>query len=73
MTEWEAAHWKSLPAAQQPSWPDRRARAFRARLARSEGLVTAAEVAALREELAEVAAGRRLVLQAGDCAEPFAE
>jgi 3-deoxy-7-phosphoheptulonate synthase len=73
LSEWEAAHWKTLPADQQPSWPDRRARAFRARLARLAGLVTAAEVAALREELAEVAAGRRLVVQAGDCAEPFAE
>ncbi|WP_181320687.1 3-deoxy-7-phosphoheptulonate synthase [Saccharothrix carnea] len=73
MSEWETAHWKSLPAAQQPAWPDRRGRAFRARLARLEGLVTPAEVAALRADLAEVAAGRRLVLQAGDCAESFAE
>ncbi|WP_231500324.1 3-deoxy-7-phosphoheptulonate synthase [Saccharothrix sp. NRRL B-16314] len=73
LSEWETAHWKSLPAAQQPPWPDRRARAFRARLTRLEGLVTPAEVAALRVELAEVAAGRRLVLQSGDCAEPFAE
>ena len=73
LSEWETAHWKALPAAQQPSWPDRRARAFRARLARLAGLVTPAEVAALRSELADVAAGRRLVLQAGDCAEPFAE
>lgn len=73
LSEWETAHWKSLPAAQQPPWPDRRARAFRARLARLDGLVTVAEVAALRADLAEVAAGRRLVVQAGDCAEPFAE
>lgn len=73
LSEWETAHWKSLPAAQQPPWTDHRARAFRARLARLDGLVRPAEVAALRAELAEVAAGRRLVLQAGDCAEPFAE
>ncbi|MFD0201999.1 MULTISPECIES: 3-deoxy-7-phosphoheptulonate synthase [Saccharothrix] len=73
LSEWETAHWKSLPAVQQPTWPDRRARAFRARLARLDGLVTPAEVAALRADLAEVAAGRRLVVQAGDCAEPFAE
>lgn len=73
LSEWETAHWKSLPATQQPPWPDRRARAFRARLTRLDGLVTPAEVAALRAELAEVATGRRLVLQAGDCAEPFAE
>ncbi|XVS61054.1 3-deoxy-7-phosphoheptulonate synthase [Actinosynnema sp. CA-299493] len=73
LSEWETAHWKSLPAAQQPSWSDRRARSSRARLARMAGLVTPTEVAALRAELAEVAAGRRLVVQAGDCAEPFAE
>ncbi|WP_308257429.1 3-deoxy-7-phosphoheptulonate synthase [Saccharothrix luteola] len=73
LSEWETAHWKSLTAAQQPPWPDRRARWFRARLARLAGLVTPCEVAALRRELAEVAAGRRLVVQAGDCAEPFAE
>ncbi|ONI85137.1 phospho-2-dehydro-3-deoxyheptonate aldolase [Saccharothrix sp. ALI-22-I] len=73
MSEWGTAHWKSLPAAQQPPWPDHRARAFRARLARLDGLVAPAEVAALRSALAEVAAGRRLVVQAGDCAEPFAE
>ncbi|WP_246107608.1 3-deoxy-7-phosphoheptulonate synthase [Saccharothrix saharensis] len=73
MSEWETAHWKSLPAAQQPSWSDRRARAMRARLARWDGLVSPVEVGSLRSELAEVAAGRGLVVQAGDCAEPFAE
>jgi 3-deoxy-7-phosphoheptulonate synthase len=73
LSEWGTAHWKSLPAAQQPPWSDRRARAFRARLTRLDGLVTPTEVAALRADLAEVAAGRRLVLQAGDRVEPFAE
>ena len=73
LSEWETAQWKSVPAAQQPPWPERGARAFRTRLARRDGLVTPAEVAALRADLAEVAAGRRLVVQAGDCAEPFAE
>ncbi|MFC6087855.1 3-deoxy-7-phosphoheptulonate synthase [Saccharothrix lopnurensis] len=61
------------PAAQQPPWSEHRARRFRARLAALPGLVTSEEVAALGSALAEVAAGRRLVLQAGDCAEPFAE
>ncbi|GAA1296818.1 3-deoxy-7-phosphoheptulonate synthase [Saccharothrix xinjiangensis] len=61
------------PAAQRPPWPEHRARRFRARLAALPGLVTADEVAALGSALAEVAAGRRLVLQAGDRVEPFAE
>ncbi|QFZ19446.1 3-deoxy-7-phosphoheptulonate synthase [Saccharothrix syringae] len=61
------------PAAQQPPWPGHRARRFRERLAALPGLVTADEVDGLRSALAEVAAGGRLVLQAGDCAEPFAE
>lgn len=42
-------------------------------LAGLPGLVTSREVAALRVALAEVAAGRALVLQAGDCAEDPAE
>ncbi len=34
-------------------------------------LVTPQEVDSLREQLAEVAAGRRFLLQGGDCAERF--
>ncbi|MFD7660701.1 3-deoxy-7-phosphoheptulonate synthase [Actinosynnema sp. NPDC059797] len=64
---------RARPAAQRPPWPEHRARRFRARLAGLPGLVTADEVAALGSALAEVVAGRRLVLQAGDHVEPFAE
>jgi 3-deoxy-7-phosphoheptulonate synthase len=63
-----------LPAAQQPDWgaPELVAQ-VRDELAGLPGLVTGHDVDALRAALAEVAAGRALVLQAGDCAEDPAE
>jgi 3-deoxy-7-phosphoheptulonate synthase len=67
------AHWRSLPAAQQPAWPDpvalRRNLAF---LSAAPGLVCAAECDRLRERLATAARGEAFLLQAGDCAETFA-
>ncbi|TDV57933.1 3-deoxy-7-phosphoheptulonate synthase [Actinophytocola oryzae] len=73
LSEWDMTRLRSRPAGQQPPWPEERARELRTRLAGLAGLVTTDEVARLRKVLAEVAAGRRLVVQAGDCAEPFAE
>lgn len=60
--------WRDLSAAQQPDWR-RSAQPYAGKLAGSPGLVPAAEVGALRSLLAEAAAGRAVVLQAGDCAE----
>jgi 3-deoxy-7-phosphoheptulonate synthase len=58
----------------QPEWPDpARAEAARVRLASLPPLVFAGEARQLREALAEVAAGRAFLLQAGDCAESFNE
>jgi 3-deoxy-7-phosphoheptulonate synthase len=61
-------------AAQQPDWgnPELVAQ-VRDELSALPGLVTEPEVSALRAALAEVAAGRAHVLQAGDCAEDPAE
>ncbi|WP_239476721.1 3-deoxy-7-phosphoheptulonate synthase [Nocardia arizonensis] len=57
-------------ARQQPVWADtEQLRRVRAMLAEQPGLVTEAEVRALRTELAGVATGRAQVIQAGDCAE----
>ncbi|MFD6341908.1 3-deoxy-7-phosphoheptulonate synthase [Streptomyces sp. NPDC060131] len=57
-------------AWQQPDWPDPAAVAgVTAQLASAPGLVSGSEAAELRGLLAEVAGGRLLVLQAGDCAE----
>ncbi len=65
---------RARPAAQQPDWgaPELVVQ-VRDELAGLPGLVTEHEVDALRVALIEVAAGRALVLQAGDCAEDPAE
>jgi 3-deoxy-7-phosphoheptulonate synthase len=65
--------WRSLPAAQQPEWPDEVAlREAALTLAGLPPLVVASEVDQLRDRLAEVARGRAFLLQGGDCAETFA-
>lgn len=66
-------HWRSLPIAQQPPWPDSAAvQGVFDELMRVPPLVFAGEVDKLRAQLAEVAAGKSFVLQGGDCAETFA-
>ena len=58
--------------AQQPEWPDLDAHAAALeRISRQPPLVFAGEARALRAGLAEVAGGRAVLLQAGDCAESF--
>jgi 3-deoxy-7-phosphoheptulonate synthase len=69
---WSPSSWREHPAFHQPEWPsEERAEAARARLAGVPPLVFAGEARQLRSALAEVAAGRAFVLQAGDCAESF--
>ncbi|WP_432248617.1 3-deoxy-7-phosphoheptulonate synthase [Streptomyces sanyensis] len=69
-----AALWKTLPAGQQPDWPDREAlRDARARLADAPPLVRAEDVARLRSLLADAARGEIQVVQSGDCSEDPAE
>ncbi|WP_338177986.1 3-deoxy-7-phosphoheptulonate synthase class II [Jatrophihabitans sp.] len=64
--------WRSLPAAQQPSWPDARVLSdVSATLSALPPLVVASEVDQLRERLAAVARGEAFLLQGGDCAETF--
>ena len=64
----------TLPAAQQPEWPDREVLdQVRAELATYPPLVFAGECDHLKAELAEAARGRAFLLQGGDCAETFAE
>jgi 3-deoxy-7-phosphoheptulonate synthase len=73
-TTWTPSSWREYPAAYQPRWPDEeRAETARARLAAMPPLVFAGEARALRDSLAEVAGGRAFLLQAGDCAESFAD
>jgi 3-deoxy-7-phosphoheptulonate synthase len=59
---------------QQPHWGDRdRVQDIREELNGRPPLVTASDVRRLREDLAQVAAGRARVVQAGDCSEDPAE
>lgn len=67
-------HWRDLPAAQQPSWPDQdQLDAVVAELSVVPPLVFAGECDDLRERLALASRGEAFLLQGGDCAETFAE
>ena len=69
---WTPSTWREHPADQQPTWPDEAAleRALK-QLSALPPLVFAGEARQLTATLAEVAAGRAFLLQAGDCAESF--
>jgi 3-deoxy-7-phosphoheptulonate synthase len=74
VTTWTPSTWRELPAGQQPDWPDARALdATLVELRRLPPLVFAGEARTLKASLARAAAGEAFVLQAGDCAESFAE
>jgi 3-deoxy-7-phosphoheptulonate synthase len=65
--------WRTLPAAQQPTWPDKAVLGdVSSILSEKPPLVVASEVDQLRERLAAVARGEAFLLQGGDCAETFA-
>jgi 3-deoxy-7-phosphoheptulonate synthase len=64
--------WRTLPAAQQPEWPDPAdVRAVTSELAEQPPLVFAGECDQLKDRLAAVVRGEAFVLQGGDCAETF--
>ncbi len=71
---WTPRSWRALPARHQPAYPDEEAlEAVLDRLAALPPLITSWETGALKEQLAEAEAGRRFLLQGGDCAERFDE
>jgi 3-deoxy-7-phosphoheptulonate synthase len=71
-TRWSPDSWRAYPADQQPRWPEGPALdEARETLRRLPPLVFAGEARSLTDALAEVAAGRAFLLQAGDCAESF--
>src|SRR6202167_5190283 len=71
---WSAASWRRFPAEQQPEWPDAEAlKNAEVQLSALPPLVFAGEARRLTSQLAEVANGRAFLLQAGDCAESFAD
>jgi 3-deoxy-7-phosphoheptulonate synthase len=70
---WQPDSWRLRTALQQPEYPNpQQLNLVLAELRQLPPLVTSWEVLLLRQQLAEAAAGRRFVLQAGDCAERFA-
>src|SRR5580693_3252793 len=73
-TPWSAASWRQFSAAQQPQWPDAEAlKQAEAQLAALPPLVFAGESRHLTAQLGAVANGEAFLLQAGDCAESFAD
>ncbi|MEK9692153.1 MAG: 3-deoxy-7-phosphoheptulonate synthase class II [Rhodospirillaceae bacterium] len=71
---WSPDSWRSKDIRQVPEYPDKALlAAAETQLKTYPPLVFAGEARQLREELAEVAAGRAFLLQGGDCAESFAE
>ncbi len=71
-TAWSPRTWREHTALQQPRWPDIDAHeAVLQQLSSLPPLVFGGETRELTGQLAEVAAGRAFLLQAGDCAESF--
>jgi 3-deoxy-7-phosphoheptulonate synthase len=71
---WTPEQWRNRPIAQAPAYPDPRAlAAAEAELRVLPPLIFAGEARALRTQLARAAGGDAFLLQAGDCAESFAE
>jgi 3-deoxy-7-phosphoheptulonate synthase len=72
--QWSPDSWRQRPALQQPEYPDCAALTRTLdQLRQLPPLVTSWETLMLREQLAEAAAGKRFVLQGGDCAERFVD
>jgi len=71
---WSPDSWSDLPIKQVPEYPDQKAlQEVEAKLATFPPLLFAGEARDLKKRLADVAEGRRFLLQGGDCAESFAE
>ena len=70
--QWSPSSWKERVHHQLPAYCDTRSLdAVEARLACATPVVEAQTIAALTAELIEAQQGRRLLIQAGDCAEPI--
>lgn len=70
---WTPNSWQSKPALQQPTYdnPEELLQVV-GQLSQLPPLVTSWEILDLKKQLAEAQAGKRFVLQGGDCAETFA-
>lgn len=71
---WRPDSWSGRETLQQAVYPDNEAlHSVLERLSELPPLVTSWEVLNLREQIADAQAGKRFVLQGGDCAEHFHE
>lgn len=74
MSEWRPNSWRDFPVSQLPTYPDQaKVKEAEATLASYPPLVFAGEARRLKDQLADVCAGKAFLLQGGDCAESFAE
>jgi 3-deoxy-7-phosphoheptulonate synthase len=71
---WSPQDWRTCPIAQAPDYTDAAALdAVETELRTAPPLIFAGEARALKAQLARAASGEAFLLQAGDCAESFAE
>ena len=72
--KWRINSWKNFQVKHVPSYKDKlKLREVKSSLKNFPPLVFAGEVRSLKKLLAEVADGKRFLLQGGDCAESFTE
>jgi len=72
MTAWSPESWRSRPSKQLPTYPDLQKLAdIEQKLRAYPPLVFAGEARRLKAALGQVAEGKAIVLQGGDCAESF--
>lgn len=71
--DWSPTSWKDFPIKQLPTYPDEAEleRVYQ-QLQNNPPLITSWEIQALKDKLADIAAGEGFLLQGGDCAESFA-
>jgi 3-deoxy-7-phosphoheptulonate synthase len=74
MTNWNPTSWQAKNTAQQPNYEDSSSlNETVTKLASLPPLVSSWEIETLKAQLADAANGKRFLLQAGDCAERFAD
>ncbi len=74
MSTWSPSSWRDKPILQQPTYPDQeKLNNVLNELRNYPPLVFAGEARSLKEQLANVSAGKAFLLQGGDCAESFSE
>ena len=72
--KWKINSWKNFQVKHVPNYKDKlKLREVKSSLKNFPPLVFAGEVRSLKKLLAEVADGKRFLLQGGDCAESFTE